>query len=209
MFTGLIEANGEIRDLQRAGDGGTVRITAPFTSELALGESVAVDGMCLTVADKNNTEFVAQISYESWQRGTIAHKRIGDRVNLERAMLATSRLGGHLVLGHVDGVGELTERTDGGEMAVLRFRYPRKDAVLLVEKGSIAVDGISLTIAALENDSFTVAIIPTTLQGTTLGGMKPGQLVNLEYDVLGKYVVRALELRKGEITPEKLADWGY
>jgi riboflavin synthase len=209
MFTGLIEAIGEIRDLQRSGDSGSLRIAAPFAGELAPGESVAVDGMCLTVTERTSTDFIAQISSESWQRSTIGQKRIGDRVNLERAMLATSRLGGHLVLGHVDSVGELTERTERGEMAVLRFRFPKDDAALLVEKGSIAVDGISLTIAAPKADTFTVAIIPTTLQGTTLGGMKPGRLVNMEYDVIGKYVVRALELRKGDITPEKLADWGY
>jgi riboflavin synthase len=147
VFTGLIEALGEIRELQRSGDAGTVRITAAFAGELALGESVAVDGMCLTVTDKSQAEFTAQISSESLGRSTIGQKRVGDSVNLERAMLATSRLGGHLVLGHVDGVGELIERTDDGEMAVLRFRYPGKDTTLLVEKGSIAVDGVSLTIA--------------------------------------------------------------
>jgi riboflavin synthase len=209
VFTGLIEAIGEIRELQRSGDAGTVRIVAAFAGELAMGESVAVDGMCLTVTDKSQAEFTAQISGESFKRSTIGGKHIGESVNLERAMLATSRLGGHLVLGHVDGVGELTERTEQGETAVLRFRYPGADAALLVEKGSIAVDGISLTIAGLEGDTFTMAVIPTTLQGTTLGGMKPGRQVNLEYDVIGKYVVRALELQKGDITPEKLADWGY
>lgn len=209
MFTGLIEVIGQFRDLQRSGDAGTVRIAAPFAGELTLVESVAVDGMCLTVVEKTSTEFVAQVGSESWRRGAIGQKRINDQVNLERAMLATSRLGGHLVLGHVDGVGELIERTESGEMAVLRFRFPKDDAALLVEKGSIAVDGVSLTIAGLGEDTFTVAVIPTTLQGTTLGGMKPGRQVNLEYDVIGKYVVRALELRKGDITPEKMVDWGY
>jgi len=209
MFTGLVEAVGEIRDLRRSGDSGSVRIAASFTGELTPGESVAVDGMCLTVMEKTNVGFMAQISAESWQRGTIGQKRIGDQVNLERAMQANTRLGGHLVLGHVDGVGELIKRTDSGDVATLRFRYPGKDASLLVEKGSIAVDGISLTVAGLEGETFAVAVIFTTLQQTTLGGMKPGRLVNLEYDVIGKYVVRALDLRKGEITPEKLVDWGY
>jgi riboflavin synthase len=209
VFTGLIEALGEIRELQRAGDGGKIVIKAPFTGELGPGESVAVDGMCLTVTDKTGTEFAAQISGESWQRSSIGQKRIGEQVNLERALKPTSRLGGHFVLGHVDAVGELTERNDRDGMAELRFRYPAHDALLLVEKGSIAVDGVSLTIAALKGDAFTVAIIPTTLEQTTLGSVKPGRQVNLEYDVIGKYVVRALELEKGGITPGKLTDWGY
>jgi riboflavin synthase len=209
MFTGLIEAVGEIKDIQRAGDSGTIRIAISFADELAPGESVAVDGMCLTVTEKSQGEFRAQISSESWQRSTAGHKRIGEQVNLERALQPTSRLGGHFVLGHVDGVGELTERSDRDDMAVMRFRYPAKDAILLVEKGSIAVDGVSLTIAGLEGDTFTVAVIPTTLEQTTLGGMQPGRAVNLEYDIIGKYIVRALELEKNGITQEKLADWGY
>jgi riboflavin synthase len=190
VFTGIIEAIGTVRRLTRQGAGGRVEIAAAVADGLRLGESIAVDGACLTVAAQSAGGFTADLSAETLSRTTIGRLRAGERVNLERPLRVGDRLGGHLLTGHVDAVGPLLQRSVQGEGAVVRFKFPAALAALVVEKGSIAVDGISLTVAAVGTDFVDVALIPVTLQGTTLGEKRVGASVNLEMDLIGKYVRR-------------------
>ena len=191
MFTGIIEAIGTVRALPRREVNGAC-VTIQAALELSLGESVAVDGACLTVTALTRDGFTCDLSAETLSRTTLGALCPGARVNLERPLRLGDRLGGHLVTGHVDEVGEIAATTPQGDGAFLRVGFPRSLSRLLVMKGSIAVDGISLTIAELTEDTFGVALIPYTLQGTTLGAKRPGSAVNLEADLLGKYVARYL-----------------
>lgn len=198
MFTGIIEAIGTVRAFTRKPGGASAHIRAATLVEgLRVGDSIAVDGACLTVTALQGDGFTCDLSTETLERTTLGALRTGSRVNLERPLRLGDRLGGHLVSGHVDGVGEVTGRTSQGEGEFWRFRFPQDLAPLLVMKGSIAVDGISLTIAELSRDTFGVALIPHTLRHTTLVDKHTGDPINLETDLLGKHVARLLNLRAG------------
>lgn len=198
MFTGIIEVIGTVQQVSRQAEGARVHIAAgPLAEGLRLGESIAVEGACLTVTTVRGNGFAADLSVETLKRTTLGRLRVGARVNLERPLRLGDRLGGHLVTGHVDGVGQLAERVPQGDGEFIRIRFPRELGPLLVMKGSIAVDGISLTVAALTRDVFAVAIIPHTLEHTTLRDKRVGDPVNLEGDLLGKHVARLLALRAG------------
>ncbi len=198
MFTGLIEDLGTVASV-RAGSGGTelwIRTGLPW-QELALGESISHNGVCLTVVEREEGRFRVQASAESLRRTTLGRWQVGDRLNLERALQLGARLGGHLVLGHVDSVGRLLGRRPEGVSEWMRFSLPPLLAPLLIEKGSITIDGVSLTVNGLDADGFTVMVIPETLKRTTFSGLRIGDEVNLEGDVIGKYVARLRELETG------------
>lgn len=191
MFTGIIEELGELVSLNLDGDSARLAVKAPLVSaDAGHGASIAVNGVCLTVVDVNDDIFTADVMRETLERSTIGGLHVGERVNLERAVRASDRLGGHIVQGHVDGVDEVQSRTRGERWDVVRIGLPQKLARYVVEKGSIAVDGVSLTVSGLGEDWFEVSLIPTTLELTTLGLRKPGEWVNLEADVIAKYVER-------------------
>ena len=193
MFTGIVEAMGKVEALRPQPGGARLSILAPDAwSHPAAGSSIAVNGACLTLVAWEGACFVADLSTETLARTTFGGLRPGDPVNLERPLTLGAPLGGHLVTGHVDGVGSVTAHRSEGEGSVMRIRAPEGLAPLLVHKGSIAVDGVSLTVADLAEEDFGVALIPFTLQHTTLGARRPGDPVNLEADLLGKYVARLL-----------------
>ena len=191
MFTGIIESIGCVRRLTRRGTDAQVEIAAPALAPSAqLGDSVAVDGACLTVAALMGESFACDLSMETLSRTTLGSLRVGSRVNLERPIALGERVGGHLVTGHVDAIGRLLGRSAQGDGALLRITFPESLALLLVQKGSVAIDGISLTVANLAANHFDVAVIPYTLRETTLGEKRPGAPVNLEADLIGKYIAR-------------------
>jgi riboflavin synthase alpha subunit len=196
MFTGLIEATGRIERAEPGGGGLALRIAAPFAGELQPGDSVAVSGVCLTVTAHDATGFDVAISPETVRVTTLGSMRAGRLVNLERPLRADARLGGHFVLGHVDGLGRILADRADGEFRWIDVSFPADLAPLLIPKGSVAVDGISLTVASLSADRFGVQIVPFTRAHTTLEAVRPGDSVNLEADVLGKYVVRLHDVRR-------------
>ncbi len=194
MFTGLIEETGRIRRLVLTGTGGELHVAARAVLDgLRVGESIAVNGVCLTVTEVERDGFRAHLSAETLRRTTFGQLRAGRLVNLERALRVSDRLGGHIIQGHVDGIGRFLERRPEGESWIFRFAFPLNLRRYLVAKGSIAVDGISLTIADLSAAWFEVAIIPHTLRMTNLRELHPGEGVNLEVDVLAKYIERMVE----------------
>lgn len=191
MFTGLIESVGVVRELRRVAGSAILTVTAPFADDsYLLGESVAVNGACLTVVAFGGGSFQADVSPETLDCTTLAAVKAGQRVNLERALRLGDRLGGHIVSGHIDTVATLTDRRNEGNAQRLTFTLAATFNRFLVEKGSVAIDGISLTVNSVEAESFSVAIIPHTLLNTTLSGMKIGQRVNIETDLIAKYVLR-------------------
>ncbi len=190
MFTGLIETVGEVLGLSLEGTAGRIRIRARFAEPLIVSESVAVDGACLTVTSASGDGFEADVSAETLSRTTLGSLRSGRRVNLERALKLGDRLGGHLVLGHVDGVGRIADRRDSGNGFELSCDAPRPLLRYVAEKGSVAVDGVSLTVSGLAENGFRVAVIPFTAGATTLAVKRPGDAVNLEVDVLSRYIER-------------------
>ncbi|WP_328458471.1 MULTISPECIES: riboflavin synthase [unclassified Amycolatopsis] len=191
MFTGIVEEIGEVVAVEQVTNAARLRVRGPLvTSDAGHGDSIAVSGVCLTVVDVAGGEFTVDVVNETLQRSSLAKVAVGDRVNLERATPAGGRLGGHIMQGHVDGTGVFLSRDENG---VTTFALPEHLARYVVEKGSIAVDGISLTVAAITGDQFAVALIPTTLEVTTLGGREAGDLVNLEVDVVAKYVEKLAE----------------
>ena len=209
MFTGIVEELGTVAAIH--GGRLTVRCTT-VRSDLTEGASIAVNGVCLTAVDLRPDSFSADLAPETLRRSNLGELRAGSRVNLERPLSPTGRLSGHIVQGHVDGTGEfLSLEGLGEENWWLRIRVPAELDPFLVFKGSIAIDGISLTIAALESDVLSVTIIPHTYRNTTLGGYRPGARVNLECDVLAKHVeklLRKLDLKQ-PLTVEKLRENGY
>ena len=185
-------------------------IEPPFPAEeLRLGESVAVNGACLTVVEVRPPIFEADVSPETLKRTTLGRLRPGDRVNIERALRWGDRLGGHLVSGHVDGVGEVLSRTERTDFFFFRIRAPENVATYLVEKGSVAVDGVSLTVNRVEGLNFEIAVIPHTAEITTLGFRKPGDPVNLEVDLLAKYVEKLLKPYQRGLSEEFLRQKGF
>jgi len=213
MFTGLVEGVGKITATRRLTEGLRLEVAPPFSvEELALGESVSVSGACLTVVGIKGRVFQVDVSPETLGRSTLSVKKAGDPVNLERALRLGDRLGGHLVTAHVDAAGTLKERREGPEHLELTFELPESLAPLVIEKGSIAVDGVSLTVNAVRDQVFTVNIIPYTARDTTLAGLKIGDRVNLETDIIGKYVARILGAylpAKSGLTEELLARHGF
>jgi riboflavin synthase len=194
MFTGLVETLGTVTRQAADGTGGKhFTIAAPFAAELVLGESVAINGVCLTVIEQTPDTFLVQAGPETLRRTNLGGLHDGDRVNLERSLRLGDRLGGHLVQGHVDGIGHIADREQQGEWETLWFAVPPELAAQMVTKGSVTVDGISLTLVDVLADRFSVALVPHTLAITTLGFKRVGDTVNIETDLFGKYVMKYLQ----------------
>ena len=194
MFTGLIEAVGQVGHVGATDAGLRIRIRTAIAPDLSHGESVSVNGVCLTVAQRDASEFAADIGPETARVTTLAALQHGQAVNLERAMRADGRFGGHFVQGHVDGIGTVLEAREDTDAHWLKVGFSPALAAYFVPKGSVAVDGVSLTIANLATDHFDVMIIPFTWAHTSLSSLQAGATVNLECDVVGKYVARATQL---------------
>jgi riboflavin synthase len=198
MFTGIVEELGEVVGLDDLGDAARLTVRGPeVTGDVSNGDSIAVNGVCLTVASVAGDSFTADVMRETLARSSLGALAPGTPVNLERSVRLADRLGGHLVQGHVDGVGEVVARTPAEHWDVVRFALPPGLDRYVVEKGSIAVDGISLTVTAVTGGWFEVSLIPETLKRTTLGRKQPGETVNLEVDVIAKYVEK---LAAGTVT---------
>jgi len=218
MFTGIIEELGEVRSLVQGRAGARIEIAAGKILEGArVGDSVAVNGVCLTAVAFGSQYFRADLSAETIRRTSLQSVSSGTSVNLERALTPTTRMGGHLVQGHVDATGHWLEAQPSGDGWVIRIGYPPELGRYFVEKGSVAVDGISLTIARLTDQWFEIAVIPQTWRATNLQFRGPGAVVNLEVDIIAKYVERMLDPRHppsskregGALTLEQLQEWGY
>ena len=194
MFTGLIEAMGEVQEVKPTQSGFRLRVTTPLAAELAAGDSVAVNGVCLTAVAVDGSGIHADVSPETMRVSAFGALRRGVLVNLERPLRADARLGGHFVQGHVDATGTIEDIRRDGDSFWLTIRFPPILAPYIVRKGSITVNGISLTVAGVDEKHFDVQIIPYTWEHTNLHLAKPADLVNLECDILGKYVVRVAEL---------------
>jgi len=194
MFTGIIEELGSVRSIEERGENARLVISARVVTEgTNHGDSISVNGVCLTALDITNDSFAADVSRETLLRSTLGRLQPGAPVNLERAVTPATRLGGHIVQGHVDARGQFAGVEDHGESWTLRIAYPKEIARYLVFKGSVAVEGISLTIAGLTDDHFEIAIIPKTWEVTNLSHLKPGDEVNIEVDILGKYIEKLLQ----------------
>lgn len=199
MFTGIVEEQGEVTAVENLGDSSRFRLRGPVVTEGAKhGDSIAVNGVCLTVVDHGEQEFTADVMAETLNRSSLGALRAGSRVNLERPMAVGGRLGGHIVQGHVDGTGRIVERKPSENWEIVKVSLPAELTRYVVEKGSITVDGVSLTVVDAGPDYFTISLIPTTLALTTLGHKQPGDPVNLEVDVIAKYVERLLGHRAQE-----------
>jgi riboflavin synthase len=195
MFTGLIETQGIVTHVERAQGGARLQVYAPeFGRDMAIGDSIAVDGACLTVAQFQRGAFVADVSEETLTKTTLSGLRQGSKVNLERALRLSDRLGGHMVTGHVEGIGRLLLRHPAGNSTIYQFQLPPALMEYVVPKGSIAVDGISLTVAQMRGESFAAAVVPLTEEVTTLKEKPIGAPVNIEVDIMAKYVKRFVDL---------------
>ncbi len=193
MFTGIVEELGEVTAVEQLAEASRFRLRGPVVTDGAKhGDSIAVNGVCLTVVETADGEFTADVMQETLDRSSLGALGAGSRVNLERPMALGGRLGGHLVQGHVDGTGEILSRTPSEHWELVKIALPAHLSRYVVEKGSITVDGVSLTVVEAAADYFTISLIPTTLALTTLGIKQPGDPVNLEVDVLAKYVERLL-----------------
>ncbi len=200
MFTGLVADLGHVARVDAAPDGVRLTVESPLARQLGEGESVAVNGVCLTAVGVSGDRFGADVMHETLRRSSLGGVAEGSRVNLELALRADDRLGGHMVQGHVDGIGVVAAARDEGFARVLKIEAPEELLRYVVEKGSIAVDGVSLTVAEVTDDAFSVSLIPETLERTTLGTAAPGAPVNLEVDVVAKYVEK---LAGGAVTSAK------
>jgi riboflavin synthase len=218
MFTGIIEELGRVRSLEKRGEGVRMTVEARAVTEgTREGDSIAVNGVCLTALEVGRESFAADGSRETLQRSTLGSLRAGSFVNLERAVTPTTRLGGHIVQGHVDGRGRFLSAEEHGGSWTVRIAYPPELARYLVFKGSVSVEGISLTVAALADEHFEIAVIPKTWALTNLSHLRAGDAVNLEADIIAKYVERILTVgARGDdaaqtsgVTLEKLANLGY
>jgi riboflavin synthase len=196
MFTGIVEELGTIAGIEDQGDAIRLTIHAQHVlTDVSLGDSIAVNGCCLTVAERDGDTWTADVMQETLDKTSLRGVEPGDRVNLERAVTPQTRLGGHIVQGHVDGVGEVLSRTPSEHWEIVAVSLPAELSRYLVDKGSITVDGVSLTVVEAQDDSFTVSLIPETLARTTLGSRQPGDRVNLEVDVIAKHVEKLLAHR--------------
>lgn len=214
MFTGIIEELGSVAALEKSASGAKIKIAANVvTKDTNEGDSIAVNGVCLTALNIKTDGFTADVSQETLDKSTLGHLKTGARVNLERAVTPNTRLGGHIVQGHVDARGKLVSATQNGDFWTVRVSFPKEIGQYLVYKGSISVEGISLTIAELGADYFEIAVIPKTWELTNLSTLKSGDEVNLEADVIAKYVERILLYGKTpteeNITMEKLSKLGF
>lgn len=194
MFTGIVEALGTVVSVEPYGSGKAFWLTCPFTHELRIDESLSHNGACLTIAALDGDRYQVIAIEETLRRTNLGAWKPGDRVNLERSMPASGRFDGHIVQGHVDTLGHLDSVEDRGGSWLLRFRFPREYARLVVEKGSCCINGVSLTVFDLTEESLHVALIPYTWEHTNLADLRPGDAVNLEYDLVGKYLLRALSV---------------
>ncbi len=207
MFTGIIEELGTIQSFSTTSGGAKMVVAADIvTSDSTDGDSIAVNGVCLTAREISSTSFSADLSQETLDRSTLGNLGVDSRVNLERAVTPSTRLGGHIVQGHVDSRGEFISAEESGGFWTVRIGYPAEISQYLVYKGSISVEGISLTIAKLANNSFDIAVIPKTWEVTNLSTLKPGDAVNLEADVIAKYVERMLGERAGKNFNAEIAE---
>ncbi len=216
MFTGIVQGTGKLLSRKSAGGGMAFDLQAGFQlTDPEEGESIAVNGACLTAYNIRSDRFSVDVSPESLSRTTLGTLIVGGRVNLERALRLSDRLGGHLVSGHVDCVGILSGIRQEGDFTILAFSVPAEQDRYIIEKGSISVDGVSLTVNSCSKGSFSVSIIPHTMQATTLGQLKSGNRVNIEVDIIGKYVEKLLfakdrkEQGKSRINPAFLAENGF
>jgi riboflavin synthase len=202
MFTGIVEELGEIVAVEHGAESAVITVRGPLvTSDATPGASIAVNGVCLTVVRRDEQTFSVDVMAETLDRSSLGSLGAGARVNLERAMAASTRFGGHIVQGHVDGTAQILARLPGDRWEVVQFGLPPGLSRYVVEKGSITIDGVSLTVSAITDDTFSVSLIPTTLELTTLGHKKVGDPVNLEVDVIAKYVERLLTHASPEAEP--------
>lgn len=209
MFTGLVETQGIIARVERVSGGAQIEVYAPeFGRDMAMGDSIAVDGVCLTVAKFIRGAFVADISEETLRKTTLGNLSEAGKVNLERALRLSDRLGGHLVTGHIDGQGKLLLRHASGNSTIYQFQIPTSLLEYVVPKGSIAIDGISLTVAQIKGESIAAAVVPHTEEVTTLKSKPIGAAVNIEVDMLSKYVKRFVDLYAGQSGAESVSKRG-
>ena len=193
MFTGLVEGLGEIRTLERRGPGMYLVVNSPLVADDAeIGDSISVNGCCLTIVELDGEAMAFELGDETIRRTTFGNHSVGDVVNLERSLRVGDRMGGHFVSGHIDGIGEVDQRIDDEEWSTFWFRVPPAMTRQMVSKGSIAIDGVSLTLVDVEDNRFSVMLIPHTLEVTTLGRKNDGDSVNLETDLLAKYAQKAV-----------------
>jgi len=198
MFTGIVENKGKVLKVDHRGEMKRLTLDVPFDlTEMQLGDSININGVCLTVVEKRGRAISVDLSPESLQRTTLARVKEADQVNLERALRLSDRLGGHIVTGHIDGIGTIIERRIDGNSLYLKVRIPQAVTPYVVQKGSIAIDGISLTVNEFREDWVRLTLIPYTLEKTTLIEKKVGEEVNVEADVLGKYVEKVLDRGRG------------
>ncbi len=217
MFTGIIQGRGTVYEKRPGGGGLVFGIEADFDlTDPAEGESIAVNGVCLTARAISGRRFLVDVSPESVERTSLGRVAVGSVVNLERALRLSDRLGGHMVSGHVDAVAEIVARKPLGDFVIFTFRVPAGLGRYIIEKGSITIDGISLTVNQIDEQTFSVSIIPHTLEITTLGKMSQGDLVNLEVDLIGKYVEKLLSVQpeggegqRSALNPAFLAEHGF
>lgn len=213
MFTGIVEDTGKVSKIEQRGQEKRLILElSPHLTELQLGDSINVNGVCLTIVQKNNQRIELDLSLETLEKTALRDLKEGDRVNLERALRLTDRLGGHIVTGHVDGVGDIVEMREERGFLQLRVRIPESVSKYVVQKGSIAIDGISLTVNDYQQEEIRMTLIPYTIQKTTLRQKRPGDRVNLETDVLGKYVEKFLDRgdkKNGQVDLSFLKDHGF
>jgi riboflavin synthase len=210
MFTGLIEEVGKVKQKRETGESMELMISChKVLEETRPGDSIAVNGVCLTVTKRAHDHFVADVMPETWQRTHLRQLQPSSPVNLERAITAGQRMGGHFVQGHIDGVGIITAKRSDGNAVLFHFQVAESLSRYMVAQGSIAVDGISLTIVAVDPSSFSVSIIPHTLATTHLQTAQPGDIVNIECDMIGKYIAKLVEKSPSCLTIEKMREAGF